>query len=206
MSDARSNFIFNLIAPIYGLFFNSQRRKFKEIIALAEDKIDLSDYQTVLDVGSGTGALCSVLAERGLEVTGVEVAAKMLEIAKRKTGDLSICFMQADVLAGLPFTDKSFDLSFSSYVAHGMSQEDRLKMYAEMARLSKYKVIIHDYNDKRSLITSFVEKMEGPNYPQFIANAEIEMRECHTELRDCFSKVEILQVGKRANWYICTPR
>ena len=206
MSDARSNFIFNLIAPIYGLFFNSQRRKFKEIIVLAEDKIDLSDYETVLDVGSGTGALCSVLAERGLEVTGVEVAAKMLEIAKRKTGDLSICFMQADVLAGLPFTDKRFDLSFSSYVAHGMSQEDRLKMYAEMARLSKYKVIIHDYNDKRSLITSFVEKMEGPNYPQFIANAEIEMRECHTGLRDCFSKVEILQVGKRANWYICTPR
>lgn len=142
MSDARSNFIFNLIAPIYGLFFNSQRRKFKEIIVLVEDKIDLSDYETVLAVGSGTGALCSVLAEKGLEVTGVEVAAKMLEIAKRKTGDLSICFMQADVLAGLPLTDKSFDLTFSSYVAHGMSQEDRLKMYAEMARLSKYKVSV----------------------------------------------------------------
>lgn len=206
MSDARSNFIFNLIAPIYGLFFNSQRRKFKDIIAVAEDIVDLSDFQTVLDVGSGTGALCSVLAEKGLEVTGVEVAAKMLEIAKKRTGEVPIRFIQADVLAGLPFANKSFDLSFSSYVAHGMSQENRLTMYAEMARVSKHKVIIHDYNDKRSLITSFIERMEGPNYPQFITNAENEMRECHTGLSDCFSKVEILQVGTRANWYICTPR
>src|SRR5215471_5871396 len=39
---------------------------------------------SVLDLGCGTGALCCALAERGHRVTGVEPAAAMLEVARRK--------------------------------------------------------------------------------------------------------------------------
>lgn len=38
----------------------------------------------VLDLGCGTGALCCALAERGHRVTGVDGAAAMLEVARRK--------------------------------------------------------------------------------------------------------------------------
>jgi SAM-dependent methyltransferase len=39
---------------------------------------------TVLDLGCGTGALCCALAERGHRVTGVDPAAAMLAVARRK--------------------------------------------------------------------------------------------------------------------------
>jgi SAM-dependent methyltransferase len=40
--------------------------------------------RSVLDLGCGTGTLCCALAERGHRVTGVDVAAAMLDVAKRK--------------------------------------------------------------------------------------------------------------------------
>ena len=42
------------------------------------------DTCSVLDLGCGTGALCCALAERGHCVTGVDPAAAMLAVAKRK--------------------------------------------------------------------------------------------------------------------------
>jgi SAM-dependent methyltransferase len=39
---------------------------------------------SVLDLGCGTGTLCCALAERGHQVTGVDPAAAMLAVAKRK--------------------------------------------------------------------------------------------------------------------------
>jgi ubiquinone/menaquinone biosynthesis C-methylase UbiE len=39
---------------------------------------------SVLDLGCGTGTLCCALAERGHRVTGVDPAAAMLDVAKRK--------------------------------------------------------------------------------------------------------------------------
>jgi 2-polyprenyl-3-methyl-5-hydroxy-6-metoxy-1,4-benzoquinol methylase len=38
----------------------------------------------VLDLGCGTGTLCCALAERGHQVTGVDPAAAMLAVARRK--------------------------------------------------------------------------------------------------------------------------
>ena len=40
--------------------------------------------QDVLDLGCGTGTLCCALAERGHHVTGVDPAAAMLSVARRK--------------------------------------------------------------------------------------------------------------------------
>jgi ubiquinone/menaquinone biosynthesis C-methylase UbiE len=48
-------------------------------LALAE-----SGPQSVLDLGCGTGTLCCALAERGHRVTGVDPAAAMLNVARRK--------------------------------------------------------------------------------------------------------------------------
>lgn len=78
-------------------------------------------------------------------------------------------------------------------------------MYTEMSRISKKWVIIHDYNDQKTLITSLIEWLEGGDYFHFIRHAEPEMKDCMTELKPCFSKVRVINVGVRANWYICKP-
>ncbi|HZK10496.1 MAG TPA: class I SAM-dependent methyltransferase [Clostridia bacterium] len=205
MEEKKSSLLFNLIAPIYALFYHSQKRGFIKIIEKVKNEINLASFETIIDVGCGTGALCSVLNDRGMKVTGVDPAIKMLDIGRRKSDNKGIVFLQGNALEGLEFEDKSFDLAISSYVAHGLEAGDRKRLYAEMSRVAKDYVIIHDYNNKRSLLTSFIEWLEGGDYFHFIKHAEREMKDCLTEMTTCFSEVRVIQVGVRANWYICKP-
>ncbi|MGM0651889.1 MAG: class I SAM-dependent methyltransferase, partial [Bacillota bacterium] len=168
-------------------------------------KLDLTAFETVLDVGCGTGALCSVLNVMGLKVTGVDSAEKMLNIARNKPENKTIQFIKADASEGLPFDHKAFDISLASYVAHGLQPHERKQMYAEMSRVTSSKVIIYDYNEKRSLPITIAEWFEGGDYFRFIRNAKAEMENCEYELRQCFSDVEMINISPQAAWYICTP-
>ncbi|WP_338537361.1 class I SAM-dependent methyltransferase [Helicovermis profundi] len=195
----KSQLLFNFIAPIYGLFYKSQKTIFNNIINEISNDIDILSYETIIDIGCGTGALCSVLAEKGMLVTGVDPAKNMLKIAKNNNNNKSIKFTQASVLKVLPFKDKSFDIAISSYVAHGLKPHERKHMYKEMSRVAKNIVIIHDYNEKKGIFTSVIEWLEGGNYFYFIKNYKDEMDEA-------FSNVDIVNVDIRANWYICRPK
>jgi len=198
LAKTKSEFIFNMIAPVYWLFYNWQKKRSVEVIEKAKGSLDLSCYETIIDVGCGTGALCAVLADRGLDVTGIDPADKMLGIARRKAGGKPIRFVSGNVLDKLPFEDKSFDLAIASYVAHGMGGNERMAMYAEMSRVARHKIIIYDYNQKKSILTDLVEGLEGGDYANFIKHVE-------NELRRDFSQIEVIPVRRQANWYICKP-
>lgn len=218
MNEKKSRGLFNRIAPVYGLFFSFQVETFRKILEQVSGEVDMTSWKSVIDVGCGTGALCSVLADKGMAVTGVEPAVKMLEIARRKTSEHEAgengvheskqrpALIEGDVLEGLPFPDKSFDVAITSYVAHGLQPEDRHKLYSEMSRVARELVIIHDYNRERSLLTSIAEWMEGGDYFRFIQLAEQEMKDCSCKMQNCFSEVRVIQVGPRASWYLCKPK
>ncbi len=187
--------IFNVIAPIYAKFYDYQVDYFQKTIHIAKKELDITRYKTILDIGCGTGALCYVLYKNGLEVTGVDVAKKMVDKSKEKLRDLPITIIQVDPEKEFPFPDKSFDLVISSYVAHGLKPEHRMRLYKEASRLAKEKVIFHDFNQKRSLQVTIIEWLEGGDYFNFIKLAEREMRAY-------FKQLKVLQVHKQAAWYI----
>ena len=206
MGKKKSSFLFNLIAPVYGLFYNYQKSRYAKIVEKVKNEMNLFSFETIIDVGCGTGALCSVLNDKGMNVTGIDPAIKMLDIAMSKSENKDIKFFQGNALEGLSFEDKRFDLAISSYVAHGLEAEDRKRLYAEMSRVAREYVIIHDYNNKRSFFTSIIEWLEGGDYFHFIKHAESEMKDCLAEMKNCFSEVLVIQVDVRANWYICKPK
>ena len=206
MRKQNGNFLFNTIAPLYGLFYQKQKRRYREIVRHAARELNLVGNESILDVGCGTGALCSVLREAGFSVTGIDPAQNMLAVAKRQPENEDIRFLQANALERLPFEDKSFDLSIASYVAHGLQKSERMKLYAEMRRITREKVILFDYNQNRSLMTSLVEWLEQGDYFRFIKNPKGEMESCLSEMESCFSEVRVFDVDKRAAWYVCTPR
>lgn len=191
-----STFIFNTIAPIYGLFFNSQVKNYKKIITKQKTDFNLLAFNEILDVGCGTGALMTALTELGMEVTGIEIAKNMLKVAKKKVKAKEIKCIEGDVLNTLPFKDKAFPISIAAFVAHGLKPKERQVMYKEMKRVSKKYVIFHDYNKKRKILTDIIEFLERGDYFYFIKHAKSEM-EKH------FSEVRVLNVDKRACWYIC---
>jgi hypothetical protein len=90
-------------------------------------------------------------------------------------------------------------------VAHGLPKIERKRMYADMSRVTKSKMIIYDYNQKRSLTTSLVEWFEHGDYFNFIKDPRAELEQCLDEMKQCFSAVEVLEVSIRAAWYVCTP-
>ena len=90
----------------------------------------------VLDVAAGTGAVALRAAERGAVVTAVDIAAELVEQARRAAIDagLSIEFRVADA-ERLPFAHASFDVVAS---AQGVVfAKDREAVARELARVSK---------------------------------------------------------------------
>ena len=190
--------IFNLIAPVYGLFYDHQKKKYTANLDILQEVLDLSKYKNIIDVGCGTGALSSVLNQKGLLVTGVDASQKMLKIAAKKPENTGVEFVRANILERLPFEAKSFDISVASYVAHGLKKNERKIMYAEMSRITKQVVVIYDYNEKRSVLTSIMEKLEGGDYFNFIKKTK-------TEMKKSFREVHLINAGVQGAWYICTP-
>jgi len=76
LGERSSEFLFNSIAPIYGLFYERQKKRFFEVIEGVNKELDLKEFKTILDVGCGTGALCSILNKKGLKVTSIDPAEK----------------------------------------------------------------------------------------------------------------------------------
>jgi len=92
-----------------------------------------------LDVATGTADLAIAAARRwpGVTVTGVDFAAPMLEVGRRKVRDAGleprIQLAEADALA-LPYPDASFDVSA---IAFGMRNiPDKPRALAEMRRVT----------------------------------------------------------------------
>jgi len=202
-SDTRG--LFNRISVPYGWFFGHQRRMYQRALDVLSQHVTLQDYRTALDIGCGTGALALELAEQGLSVTGVDTAAGMLAVARKNTEGSGIRYLQADVLSGLPFDDDAFEMSFASFVAHGLEPDERSLLYRELARVTSDLVLLYDYNKKRSLVTDVVEWAEGGDYFRFIRSVPREMEECVHAMRRCFADVSIVPAAERANWYLCRP-
>ncbi len=75
---------------------------------LDPDRRDLDPYiamvdefgaRSVLDIGCGTGTFACLLAARGIEVTGVDPAAAMLDVARTKPGAEAVQWVHGAVTA-----------------------------------------------------------------------------------------------------------
>jgi SAM-dependent methyltransferase len=100
--------------PVYALIFRLQVKKYGGILERFSKQAGIEDYKSVLDVGCGNGALMKALRLRGLKVAGVDFLPAMAAIAKRNLKkDEDIVVQRADVLQGLPFGDKGFDMAIA---------------------------------------------------------------------------------------------
>jgi ubiquinone/menaquinone biosynthesis C-methylase UbiE len=79
-------------------------------VEAALDKLD-APPRRALDLGTGTGAVARLVADRypEAEVVGADISAQMIEEARRLTDSSRVTYQVADAQK-LPFADGSFDL------------------------------------------------------------------------------------------------
>jgi ubiquinone/menaquinone biosynthesis C-methylase UbiE len=107
---------YNLWAATYDADDNKTRDL--EAKALRETLEHIS-FDTVLEIGSGTGKNSRWLAERSKRVVAVDLSEGMLAVARGKDDSDGIAFVQADIREPWPFAAGQFDLvAFSLVLEH----------------------------------------------------------------------------------------
>jgi ubiquinone/menaquinone biosynthesis C-methylase UbiE len=99
---------------------------------------------TFLDLGSGRGEHCALLALRGGDTTLTDWSSENLSFSMKLFEVLGIKgkFLRTDIVDPLPFESNSFDTVFSCGVFEHFTDEEIKRILREAFRVSKKRVII----------------------------------------------------------------
>ncbi len=91
----------------------------RQLLASAAAVVDDADVRAgdrVLDLGCGTGNAAVIAAQRGAVVTGVDPAARLLEVGRQRVSelDLTVEFVTGEATA-IPIADASVDIVLSVF-------------------------------------------------------------------------------------------
>jgi len=111
------------------------------------DAIGPVQDRDVLEVACGTGRFTVMLAERGANITGLDISGPMLQQGRQKAIDASVAdhveFMRGDA-ARLPFPDNHFDTVLAMRFFH--LADTPAAFLAEMRRVAKEQVFFDTFN------------------------------------------------------------
>ena len=117
----------------------------------------------VLDIGCGTGTL-AIAATRHVgttgAVTGIDASPSMIARANRKAGKAGApATFQVAVAENLPFSDRRFDVVFSTLMLHHLPRKTRQQCAREIGRVVKVggRVVAVDFGraKRRGLLAHF---------------------------------------------------
>ncbi len=180
----RANFIFNFIAPVYGLIDRAISDQYKKISRKLNEEITLQGL-SVLDVGTGTGAWLSTLTEyTDGKATGTDFSLKMIKQARKNHPHTEFIHSDAEDLSA--FDDNSYDIVTASFVLHGMKSAERIKVLKAMKRVSRRYVMIHDFRREQSLAVRILEALERSDYRNF-------KKQFDDEMKSVFGNLQIIE-------------
>lgn len=127
--------VYDLLAPLMTFGFERGYRR------RARDLLQLQGHEQVLDVGCGTGTLSREIARdldpQRSKVVGVDAAAAMIEVARRKGAAQPNLHFDAALAEQLPYPDDSFDCAVSTFFFHHINFTLKQQALAELHRTVK---------------------------------------------------------------------
>jgi len=131
----------------------------------------------VLDVGCGGGFLSNDIALRGHEVTGIDIAADALAVARAHDTSGRARYVEGDALA-LPFEDGSFDAVCAMDLLEHLENPERA--IAQASRVLAPRGLFFFYTFNRNFL-SWVVIVEGVE--RFVRNAPEHLHVSHLFLK-----------------------
>ena len=104
------------------------------------EQAGIQNGQTVLDLACGTATLTIAIKQKfpAAIVHGIDVDAKILEMAKRKTKDTGVEILFEEGFSdALPYADKTFDRVVSTLFFHHINRAAKIKTLDEICRVLK---------------------------------------------------------------------
>ena len=136
--------VYDFLEPI--LLLGKQAEYDRHIVSLLE----LHQEDRVLDLGCGTGVLTRMIAdqldaEAGGVSVGIDAAARMIQVARKKRGN-EVCRFDVAAAENLPHEDGAFDAVVSSLFFHHVDLDLKTKALAEAWRVlrPRGKLVIAD--------------------------------------------------------------
>lgn len=96
--------------------------------------------QTILDAGTGNGALVRLMREHGKNAYGIELSRAVLE--KECPDMLQKGWVEPGILTNLPYEDSQFDLVFSADVLEHIHPEEADQVISELVRVSRRHIFL----------------------------------------------------------------
>jgi len=162
--------VWRLLAPFYDLIATPISKVRGQVVNF----VGAEAGAKVLDVATGTGEQAIAFARHGYDVTGIDLSADMLRVARRKNRYPNLKFVIADA-TGLLFDSGKFDVTSISFALHDMPVSIREKVLKEMARVTRPggTIVIVDYALPRNrigrfFIHSIIRLYEGKTYRDFV--------------------------------------
>lgn len=121
----------------------------------------------ILEIGTGSGHMAIALARKGFRLISIDLDKKARKTAKSRLKALgldklvTLKIMDAERLR---FKDSAFDYVISVNVLHHAKAP--VKCLREMARVTKRKLVVADFNRKGERIAEKIHGMEGHKHPR----------------------------------------
>lgn len=126
-----------------------ERRAVKKTLLAEIEAANLGEF-SVLDVGSGSGELLTIIADfakganRKARLAGIDLNLQSVETTNARSHEFAeIAAVQGDALT-LPFADDSFDYAISSLFFHHLTDERIVTALCEMARVARRGIFVID--------------------------------------------------------------
>ncbi len=133
------------------------------------DKYDCKPRR-ILDVACGTGALTVLLASKGYEITGVDRATGMLDVAREKAEkhDVHIAFHHGDMLNFQ--LNQQFDVILCTYdsINYAINEDELSGVFQCVAsHLEPDGLFIFDVTTERNIVEHFHNKTFSENHADY---------------------------------------
>lgn len=120
----------------------------------------LGEHQKILDLGCGAGFLTNAFAKQGHQVTGVDLSAQSLEVAKKRDSTHSVHYLHLDAFA-LAFPEKSFDVVCAMDFLEHIERPE--KIIQQAARLLRPGGLFFFHTFNRNMLSYFLV-IKGPEW------------------------------------------
>lgn len=102
---------------------------------VTKEKLGGMHFDSILEIGCGTGKNTSFLSTIGYKVNAVDFSEGMINIAKKKSTADNVKFSMLDITNNWPFTDESYDLIVCNLVLEHI--DDIFWIFSEAGRSLK---------------------------------------------------------------------